>query len=198
MTLLDLLGYARTALALGAPAPAATDPVPSLRELLESVVKAYQAEYQGLQDTWRLLETKAQALASVAGIFIAATFAFARELPQGAPPSFKIALFAAVSLLLAATVAGVAVLFVRAITSPPGGADLERMVDDVAPFMQGAEGPERYRRLLYDQAGHWRAAVQSMQRAVRQKSRLLAAGQGLLMAAAALVSGIVMGMVWSR
>lgn len=202
MNLLVLLEQASALLGrrqVGPPPPAADDEaVPTTRELLESVLAACEREHKDLLDTWKLLESKAQALASVAGIFIAATFAFARELQASAPPSFRVALVLAVALLLLATGAGVAVLFVRSVQTPLGGAELGCMVDDVAPLMRDGDALTRYCNLLRDQARVWYQAIESLKQANARKSRFLRVGQSLLLGAAGLVSGLVMGIVWSR
>lgn len=203
MNLLALLGHLGAALEprrpLAPPASATTaGAAPTPDKLLEGVLKAYENEYKDLNDTWRMLESKAQALASVAGIFIAATFAFARDLQAAAPTSFRLALILAVLLLLLATVAGVAVLFVSSVQTPVGGAELARMVDDVSPLMRDGEALERYCNLLRDQARVWSQAIASLKVANARKSRFLRLGQSLLLGAAGLVTGMVMGMVWSR
>lgn len=202
MNLLALLGHVGTLLdrraAPAAPAAADAEAVPTTRQLLEVVLVACEREYKDLLDTWRMLESKAQALASVAGIFIAATFAFARELQASAPPSFRVALMLAVALLLVATAAGVAVLFVRSVQTPLGGAELRTMVDEVAPLMRGGDALERYCNLLRDQARVWCQAIESLKHANARKSRFLRIGQSMLLGAAGLVSGLVIGIVWSR
>lgn len=178
--------------------PASAGSAPTRQQLLESVLKACENEYKDLVDTWRVLESKAQALSSVAGIFIAATFAFARELQTSAPTSFRVALMAAVALLLLATAAGVAVLFVSSVKTPVTSAELGRMIDEVLPLMRDGEELERYGNLLRDQARVWYQAIESLKAANARKSRFLLVGQSLLLGAAGLVSGLVIGMVWSR
>lgn len=54
-------------------------------ELARTQLDAYRQEHGHLNATWGSLEKKGQGTAAVAGIFLAAVFAFIRDLPAGAP-----------------------------------------------------------------------------------------------------------------
>lgn len=172
--------------------------IPADHEILASVVSACEFEYKDLVDAWRLLETKAQALSSVAGIFIAAAFAFARDLAGGTGKPLKFVLILAVGALLLTIGYGVVALFVRAVQSPLGGAGKLALTDDLLTVRTSSEFPERYRNFLRDQIRVWERALESFRDANFQKARCLVAGQCTLLVAAFLVSMLVCVSIWSR
>jgi hypothetical protein len=172
--------------------------VPSEHEMLASVVEACQFEYKDLQDSWRLLETKGQALTSVSGVFIAGAFAFARDLAAGPAPGTKFFLILAVGTLLLSTAYGVAALFVRAVRSPMSAGGTSKLVDDLLRISTPQDFGDRYCNYLRDQARAWEVALESFRAANKTKARFLAAGQTTLLVASAVVCGLVCVAIWSK
>ncbi len=172
--------------------------LPAEHEILASVVLAYEFEYRDLVDSWRLLETKGQALASVSGIFIAGAFAFARDLAPGSSQGVKVALILAVGTLLLTTGFGVAALFVRAVQSPLGGKGTSELVDDLIAISTSEDFGSRYRNYLRDQARAWETTLVSFRTINQAKARFIAAGQANLVVASALVSSLVCLSIWAK
>src|SRR6266852_3037846 len=46
----------------------------------EAVLDTYRKEYAELSDVWKGIDTKAQGTATIAGVFVAAAFTFAKDL----------------------------------------------------------------------------------------------------------------------
>lgn len=172
--------------------------IPADHEILAAVVSACEFEYKDLVDSWRLLETKGQALSSVAGIFIAAAFAFARDLSTGTSRPLKLVLLLAVGALLWTIVWGVAALFVRAVQSPLGASGKLALTDDLLRVQASPDFPDRYRNFLRDQIAVWEGALDSFRTANHQKARFLVAGQSTLLFASLLVTALVCLNIWSR
>ncbi len=172
--------------------------VPSEHDMLASVVEACEFEYKDLQDSWRLLETKAQALASVSGVFIAGAFAFARDLAAGASRGTKFFLIVAVGMLLITTAYAVAALFVRPVRSPMGASGTSKLVDDLLRVSTPDDFGTRYCNYLRDQGRAWEVALQSFRTTNQIKARWLAAGQAILLVASAVVCGLVCLAIWSK
>jgi hypothetical protein len=87
--------------------------------LLEIALAAHQDAYKELSQGWRSVETKAQGTVGLAGIFMAAAFAFARDLPAEVN-GLAVALFAvAVALLACSAAAAVWAQRVRTIPAAP-------------------------------------------------------------------------------
>lgn len=168
--------------------------MPSELELMQSVLTAYREEGKQLDDTWRLLETKAQGTTAVVGLFIAAAFAVARSLPAGLSPSYKVLLVASVALLVISAVLSVAALKVRPVISPPGGAITRDLVLDYLNVRTTADADERYLRHLRDQFAMWDNATRTHIAANRSKARLVLVAQLLLIAAAMVFASLT---IWS-
>jgi hypothetical protein len=174
----------------------AKDP-PARHEILENVLEAYESEYKDLADTWRLLETKAQALASVAGVFIAGAFGFARDSIKDVSPRIKVGLSVAVFLLLLAVVCGVFALIVRRVWSPPGGSQRLRMAEEFLAISTPEDSDERYLNYIRDQSMTFAQAVKTMRDVNRTKAAWVVAGQIFLLIAAALVCVLVVVRAWN-
>jgi hypothetical protein len=72
----------------------------SFSDLPRLALENYREEYRDLSETWRSLDTKAQGLGAIAGIFLAALFAWAREMPPTFGRSERLLVVAAYSFSL--------------------------------------------------------------------------------------------------
>lgn len=99
-------------------------------KLLDDVALSYSDQYKLLLDTWKNIESKAQATTTAAGIFLAAAFALTREgLDQTSPAETATLLL---SLLLLILTVGSAIFSMRISTveQPPQGSVLKEIVFD--------------------------------------------------------------------
>jgi hypothetical protein len=98
--------------------------LPTLSEskdsLRKSALEAYLQEYKELTETWRGLENKAQVSITVAGIFIASTFAYIRDISKTQPYE-KVFLCLAVVLLIISVILSILVLRLQRVVPPPPG-----------------------------------------------------------------------------
>lgn len=163
-------------------------------ELTQSVLSSYQEEAKKLDDTWRLLETKAQGTTAVVGVFIAAVFAIARSLPAGLSAGYRGLLVASVALLVASVLLSVAALRVRSVIAHPGGAVTRKLVLDYLGVRTADDAEERYVRSLHDQCVLWENATRTHLSANRSKARLLLMAQLCLVAATVVFASLT---VWS-
>lgn len=90
-----------------------------------AIIDSYAAEFNRLEDNWKSLETKAQGIAAVAGIFTGFALNFARDLPAGAGAWIRFLTVTTVVLLIATIVLAAWGLFIRRIVSPPSATLLE-------------------------------------------------------------------------
>ena len=51
-------------------------------KLLKYSLMSFQEEYKDINDSWKLMDSKAQSSGTIAGFFLAAAFALARQLPM--------------------------------------------------------------------------------------------------------------------
>jgi hypothetical protein len=157
----------------------------SPRELLEFAFERATHEQDELSDRWKLLDAKAQATAGIAGIFVAAAFAFART--AGPPPAgWEKWLLAALLVSLAVAIGfAVGSMLVRSVALPPTAEDAARMVGD-AIARPPQEYERRYTGLLADSVDKWVGVLRDSHRAVNAKAGRLAVSQYALLASVAL------------
>lgn len=151
--------------------------------LLGEAVNAYKAEYRDLSDTWRQIETKAQGSGSIAGIFVAAAFAWARDLPAQFMPWQRVVLCAGIGLLIVAVAFSLAGLRIRRVAPPPVGESIREMVKDLLRNMKENERKKRAMAFLNDQMTLWSNSNQEMLTANNGKANWVAVSQCALLAA---------------
>lgn len=161
----------------------------SRQTLLTDALAQYRAEYALLVDRWKVLETKAQGTAAIAGIFVAGVFAITRDL-DGSTPFYEVWLLAGVTLLLTTAILfAVRALFIRNLTDPPAGSQLEQLAMDVVTLDD--EGFEKHLPAVYsEQFTVWREANEAIRHAVVAKAVAVWRGQ-LVLAAAVLLMTLV-------
>ncbi len=149
-------------------------------KILERGVTAYLDEIREHGDIWRTLESKAQALITASGIFLAAAFAFSRE-PSLAPLT-KVLVFITLASLLWALSAALGVLRVTDYEMPDGGKAVSDALLAVAkPMHECGRRYEGYLSGLLDDAPQ---VLASLEKANRQKHEKLAGSMQCLAAAA--------------
>jgi len=153
--------------------------------LLKRALESYGDHYKDLNETWRGLDTKAQGTAAVAGVFIAASFAFVAKLPAGLGGAARALLGLALLLLAATVVAAMSSMFVRTVRYPPSGPGIFKLVKDIREAGDPESGPsDRLPAFYQDQQRLWDKCIQDCQGKLDSKASLLKWAQGLLTASA--------------
>ena len=156
----------------------------SPQELAKDVLNSYRDEYKDLADNWKALDTKAQGTGAIAGVFLAAGFAWVRDLPaeflswQRGFLAFSLA-FLALSILFA-----LFALWVRTIPSPPLGEVVKVLTDDLLPALQGDESAQRATAFVNDQVELWRTTNTSVFGKSQRKGHWVICSQNSLFLAA--------------
>lgn len=169
-------------------------PAQPVTDLSKLVLESYQAEYRELADNWRTLDTKAQGVTGISGLFLAAAFAFVRD---GAGQLWcleKVALVLAIVALVGAVAVAVFALRVRVVSLPPIGEQFAELVNDVLKA-DGAELAERLPALVNDQSEEWRKTNIEIASHNSQKAGLLRWAVSLLLAAAVLVGALAIAAI---
>jgi hypothetical protein len=151
-------------------------------KILERGFAAYLEEYREQADIWKTLETKAQAVTTVAGLFLAAAFAFSRE-PTLATP-IKLAVLAAIVSLFLAVLAALAVLRAVEFQLPDGGNAASAARAAVSASARPCGEP--YQAYLSDQLEGAEQILTSLEAVNKVKQERLAAAQALVALAALL------------
>lgn len=163
------------------PGPSAETLIAMRRTLRQTVLDSYREEYKELSDVWKSLETKAQGTVTIAGIFIAAAFTFAKDLASTRLDyPGKLFLAGAIIFLIPTIILSVLVLRRRTIKWIPAGTDVEQWADDIEN-VPNEELPDRARRFIDEHSGVWKETVASTKKATAEKEALLYAAQILLL-----------------
>jgi hypothetical protein len=160
----------------------------SLSDLPRLALEAYREEYRDLSETWRSLDTKAQGLAAIAGIFLAALFAWARKVPASFGLWERRLVVAGIVVLVAAIVAAVLALEVRMVAAPPLGEETADMVSDILKKQKADEVQERIAGFYNDQITAWRDTNKDMAEESHSKASRVVFGQAALLLAAVVVA----------
>lgn len=154
----------------------------SREKLLWELIDNYRRSYELLIGDWKDLDHKAQGTVAMAGIFLAAIFAFIRQFPANIS-SLEAGLLLAVTLLLFCGVAiAVFALRVRALKASVYGEQQDKLVSDLL-ILDAAEISGHLNGFLNDQLHLWRAANTALTEGNLKKARLLLGAQIILIAA---------------
>ena len=164
------------------------DPAASLSELPRLALETYREEYRDLSETWRALDTKAQGQGGIAGIFLAALFAWARDLPAAFGGSERFLVISSILVLVAAIVGAVFAMQVRSVAAPPLGEETAGMVRDILRKQKPEELSERLAAFYNDQIASWKDTNEDMRGHIESKAARIQFAQGALLLAAVLVS----------
>lgn len=163
--------------------------------LRQMALETFRAEYQEVHQTWRNLESKAQANITLAGIFLAAALAYIEKINPAPNPMEKFLLIAALVLLGASVTLSVFVLLVRDIIDPPMG----KFVRKYLPPLLRRETEKDLRAAIdiaFNQANEaWRKATERARERNAEKAQHLTDAQGLLVAAIALFAVLTIARV---
>lgn len=127
------------------------------KTLRDQLLGDLRTEYANVLETWKLLEGKAQTTMTVAGIFLAAVFAFARDLTNITPRQ-QVLIGTAVGLLVFAVCLGLMVLRIKTVRTPPLGTFTSSRVTDVLA-KNDSELPQYFRAFLAEQVSEWTNAI---------------------------------------
>jgi len=165
-------------------------PLKDRDDLLRLALDTQRDQYGELSDTWRNIDTKAQGAGAIAGVFLAALFAWIRDLPATFTAGQRWLLVGGIVLPVLSAVFALLALRIRTVSAPPLGDETQEMVDDLLNPAKIQELPERLPGFAYDQIRAWRATNSDMHRQNLRKARWVQAAQWLLFVTAAVVAAL--------
>lgn len=157
-------------------------------ELSRIALETHRSEYAELSEIWRNLDTKAQGLGALAGIFLAAALAWARELPTDATAPVRAVVIGTIVLLVLTIVAAVFALQVRAVTASPLGPETEEMLQDILGKAKDGEQEQRLVAFNNDQIAAWKDTNDAVRGFNESKAQWVSFGQVTLLIAALIVA----------
>lgn len=167
-------------------------PDPGRTKIVSDLLESLEAEYKEASDTWRALETKAQGVVGIAGVFLAAVFAFVREVdPASDPLWLRVGILLAALALVGAIGCAILALRIRRRPAPPLGRHLQNDFKRLLAVEDPKELEQRLENFASDQATRWARVNLALGTANEDKGRRLVVGQGLLGVAAGVVAVLV-------
>ncbi|WP_207003846.1 hypothetical protein [Trinickia mobilis] len=155
------------------------------RQLLESVIAAAGAEYKTLSDTYEMIDTKAQAATTIAGVFLAAMFSLSALRFHDSVSAITIGcVFFIMLLLLACIVFAIAAMYTRETEDPPCTNQCLPEAVKVLETKDIATFQDERLRLMKGWGDGWVRANVSVQKANGEKAVWLHRAQLTILAAA--------------
>ena len=153
-------------------------------------IQSFSDEYKDLYDTWKSLDGKAQASATIAGIFLAAAFAIAKDIPAAFLPFQRILLAISIGLLVVTVCFCLVGLLVRRIYAPPIGENTKGLVEDLLPSLSPSKKGARLSRFIKDRFDLWDVANSDLKQKCSRKAIWVSIAQGTLLAAIAAATAV--------
>ncbi len=154
---------------------------------IDTVVNAFESDFELLEKSWSAIETKAQGTIAVAGIFVGFTFSYLKE--NEAASGFLMRGFAlcVVLCLLASVATAVYALFVTRHAGAPEATLKHQLAEDYFGLPATQRGP--YHLLLAQNlVMHWSYVTGERRKSNDRKARRLLVSQSFLSAAIVLTA----------
>ena len=161
-------------------------------ELLEHANTSYEKQYDDLLDAWKGLEGKAQNVTTVSGIFLAASFAWARDIPHSFGIWQRDILTFLLALLVISVVLALIGLRIRSVPRAPHSGGIQNMVKDMLELTHAAGRDILKKNFSYDQMRLWKETVDGLETANERKASYILTAQ-LTLVTAAVVSALLTG-----
>jgi hypothetical protein len=167
--------------------------------LRQTALTEVQAEHADLWDAWKVVESKAQPIAALAGVFLAGVFTYLGQLPANATAAEHCLLLAISVLLVACAVCALAAIWVANVRSPY----LSSVgVDEVGDMLRASSDADdlsaREERMIQAAIARWMQACTSMRQGLLRKQRLLRLCLGFLGTASILSLPLVFWTLFER
>ena len=156
-------------------------------EVFEFAFARVESEYEELNESWKQIDAKSQATATISGIFIAASFAFVRNAAFTLNNYEKVFLVLLVLVLILSIVMSIRAMLVRLVPVPPTPENIAEMVSELLETEEH-EHEERHGALIADTINAWIPVNRKLRVDVAEKAGKLVVAQRSLLAAAFLMA----------
>lgn len=158
--------------------------LPIIKESLrQAALDTYFDEYKELAQAWRNLDGKAQGAIAVAGIFIAGSFAYLRDLNQNTRVYERAFLGMAILFLIICIILSVLVLRTRKVRPLPLGKFVTHYARALVEVENEADFQAYLKEFFNAHTEKWLTVISRMEEVNRLKARYLWFAQFFLMAA---------------
>lgn len=168
-------------------------------ELRTGALDERKAEYAELWDSWKVVESKAQPIAALAGIFLAGVFGYLSQLSSSATKGERYLLLAIAALLIGCVISGLLAIWVSDVSSPYISSEgVEEVNDQLREAANDAELDERHERMIQSAIRRWSFACTNVRESLAKKRRLLTVCLSLLCCAGGLSLPLVFWTLFQR
>lgn len=162
--------------------------------LFVASLEAYQREHQELSTLWNSLDTKAQGIAGIAGIFLAGAFGFARDLTT-LPRAAQGFLLLTVVALITSVILALFALKLRIVAAPPSGEQIHDMAVALADPRDPLDLSATLVAFYADTSRLWTTAISDLKTEVASKGRFVWFGQVALAVAIGFSAVLLIGVL---
>jgi hypothetical protein len=167
--------------------------------LRQTALTEIQAEHADLWDAWKVVESKAQPIAALAGVFLAGVFTYLGQLPANATPLEHYFLLAISVLLVTCAVCALRAIWVADVRSPYlSSVDVDEVGDMLRTSSDASDLANRHERMIQAAVTRWTLACTSLRLELQRKQRLLRWCLGLLGTASVLSVPLVFWTLFER
>jgi hypothetical protein len=157
------------------------------KNLIQFTYDRTEHEHDELSETWKLLDSKAQASAGIAGVFVAASFAFVRNTALQIDVTEKWLLSLALIMLAASIFSAVVAMLIRSVAMPLSGSDTAISVGDILKQPE-SELAERQNNLIVDVVIQWANVNARIKELLIKKGRRVEFSQASLVGASVIIT----------
>lgn len=142
--------------------------------LRQTALAEVQAEHADLWDAWKVVESKAQPIAALAGVFLAGVFTYLVQLPANATDLEHYVLLAISVLLVACAVCALSAIWVANVRSPYlSSVGVDEVGDMLRASRDADDLTDRQERMIEAGIARWTQACGGMRQELLRKQRLL-------------------------
>jgi hypothetical protein len=159
-------------------------------ELAKAVFESAKEEYRDAYDSWKALDSKAQATTAVSGVLLAAVVALVRDLENSTPPGIAVGLVTCTVLLLLTLGLAIYALLPRDLLRAPYG---EEMKGDAINLLEleGSSSESRIADFYFTATDRIVRASADLHAKAADKVRPLTAANWFLLFAAGIVASVL-------
>lgn len=160
-------------------------------EVVEKVIESFLTEYKELQEAWKSLETKAQGMIQIVGLFTAGAFAYVNEIKETTANGERLLLLTIIIGLVTSVILSIVSLKVRETYSPPIGRYLNEVTKHLLKETNAVTFAAVYQDYLEEQAKRWEIVNEDVRLANDLKANYLWKSQQFLIVSISLVSLLI-------
>lgn len=142
-------------------------------EMRAHALEVLKSEHAELWDSWKVVESKAQPIAALAGVFLAGVFAYLGQLPASASSTERFMLLLIAALLVVSAILALAAIWITDVKSPYlSSQGIDEVDDMLREATNAADLDDRHERMIQSAVFRWTAACENIRKGLQRKRDL--------------------------